>query len=94
LRKRLSADVAHELRTPLATLQSHVEAMIDGIWKPDTGRLKSCHEEIMRINRMVGDLEKLARYESENLILTEYRKLLKQRPLQKNHNYSFILRII
>lgn len=71
LRKRLTADVAHELRTPLATLQSHLEAMIDGIWKPDAERLKSCHEEIMRINRMVGDLEKLARYESENLILNK-----------------------
>lgn len=71
LRKRLTADVAHELRTPLATLQSHMEAMIDGIWKPDTERLKSCHEEIMRISRMVGDLEKLARYESENLIITK-----------------------
>jgi signal transduction histidine kinase len=71
LRKQLTADVAHELRTPLATLQSHMEAMIDGIWKPDTERLKSCHEEIMRINRMIGDLEKLARYESENLILTK-----------------------
>jgi two-component system sensor histidine kinase BaeS len=71
LRKRLTADVAHELRTPLATLQSHMEAMIDGIWESSADRLKSCHEEIMRINRMVGDLEKLARYESENLILTK-----------------------
>ena len=71
LRKRLTADVAHELRTPLATLQSHMEAMIDGIWKPDSERLKSCHEEILRINRMVGDLEKLAKYESENLILNK-----------------------
>lgn len=71
LRKRLTADVAHELRTPLATLQSHMEAMIDGIWEPDVQRLKSCHEEIMRINRLVGDLEKLARYESDNLILTK-----------------------
>lgn len=70
LRRRLTADVAHELRTPLATLQSHMEAMIDGIWKPDAERLRGCHEEIMRINRMVGDLEKLARYESENLVLT------------------------
>lgn len=69
LRKRMSQDVAHELRTPLATLQSHMEAMIDGIWKPDNERLKSCHEEILRINRMVGDLEKLSKYESENLIL-------------------------
>ena len=71
LRKRLTADVAHELRTPLATLQSHMEAMIDGIWKPEPERLKSCHEEILRINRMVGDLEKLAKYESENLLLNK-----------------------
>lgn len=69
LRKRLTADVAHELRTPLATLQSHMEAMIDGIWEPDSSRLKSCHEEVMRINRMVGDLENLARYESEAMEL-------------------------
>jgi len=69
LRKRLTADVAHELRTPLATLQSHVEAMIDGVWEPNAARLGSCHEEILRISRMVGDLEKLAQYESENLIL-------------------------
>lgn len=69
LRKRLTADVAHELRTPIATLQSHLEAMIDGIWDPDTLRLKSCHEEIMRIGRLVGDLEKLEKYESEKLVL-------------------------
>lgn len=66
LRKRLTSDVAHELRTPLATLQSHMEAMIDGVWKADTERLKSCHEEILRINRLVGDLERLAKYEGEN----------------------------
>jgi signal transduction histidine kinase len=71
LRKRLTADVAHELRTPLATLQSHMEAMIDGVWKPDIDRLKSCHEEIVRISRLVGELEKLAKYESESLILNK-----------------------
>ncbi len=69
LRKRLTADVAHELRTPLATLQSHLEAMIDGIWKFDQQRLKVCHQEILRINRMVAELEKLTRYEQENLTL-------------------------
>ncbi|WP_163191917.1 sensor histidine kinase [Clostridium thermarum] len=73
LRKRLTADVAHELRTPLATLQSHMEAMIDGVWDPTADRLKSCHEEIMRINRMVGDLEKLAQYEKDNLNITKSR---------------------
>jgi signal transduction histidine kinase len=71
LRKRMSADIAHELRTPLATLQSHLEAMIDGIWKPNTERLLSCHEETMRINRLVGDLGSLAKYESENYKLSK-----------------------
>lgn len=71
LRKRLTSDVAHELRTPLATLQSHMEAMIDGLWTPDKERLISCHDEIVRLNNLVGDLEKLARYEGENLILNK-----------------------
>ncbi len=67
LRKRLTADVAHELRTPITTLQSHLEAMIDGTWEADSGRLESCHEEVVRISKLVGDLEKLTRYEGENL---------------------------
>lgn len=71
LRERLTSDVAHELRTPLATLQSHIEAMIDGIWETSNERLQSCHEEIIRISRMVGDLEKLAQVESENIILNK-----------------------
>lgn len=73
LRKRLTGDVAHELRTPIATLQSHMEAMIDGIWEPDAQRLQSCHDEIVRIGKLVGDLEKLAKYESENLVLNKER---------------------
>lgn len=70
LRKRMAADVAHELRTPLANLQSSMEAMIDGIWEPSGERLESCHEEIIRLNRLVGDLERLERYEAENASLT------------------------
>lgn len=69
LRKRLTSDVSHELRTPLATLQSHLEAMMDGIWEPNKERLASCHEEVTRINKMVGDLEQLTKFESDNLVL-------------------------
>lgn len=69
LRKRLTADVSHELRTPLATLQSHLEAMIDGIWKFDKDRLQGIYEEILRMNRMIKDLERLAKYENEKLVL-------------------------
>ncbi|HEY8803962.1 MAG TPA: histidine kinase dimerization/phospho-acceptor domain-containing protein, partial [Clostridium sp.] len=71
LRKRLTRDVSHELRTPLSTLQSHMEALIDGVWEPTTDRLTSCNEEILRLKRLVGDLEKLAQYESENLLLNK-----------------------
>jgi signal transduction histidine kinase len=96
LRKRLTSDVAHELRTPVATLQSHMEAMIDGIWEPDVERLRSCQEEIVRIGKMVGDLEKLARYESENATLErEYFNLseLVKRQLQNFENEFLIKNI-
>ncbi len=69
LRKQLTADVAHELRTPLSTLQSHIEAILDGIWEANPERLKVCHNEVLRINRMIEDLGKLAKYESENIVL-------------------------
>jgi len=71
LRQRLTRDISHELRTPLSTLQSHMEALIDGVWEPTADRLTSCHEEILRLKRLVGDLEKLAEYEGENLLLNK-----------------------
>jgi len=71
LRKQLTADIAHEFRTPLTTLQTHMEAMIEGIWKPEIYRLESCHEEIIRISKMVKDLENLARVENDNFKLSK-----------------------
>ena len=69
LRKRLTADVAHELRTPLTTVQSHLEAIVDGVWKPDTDKLKLCYTESIRLGKLIGNLEELARYDYENLEL-------------------------
>ncbi|MDR3230249.1 MAG: HAMP domain-containing protein [Synergistaceae bacterium] len=69
LRKQLTADVAHELRTPLTIVGTHIEAMMEGLWKPTRERLSSCYEEIERIGRLVFDMEKLAKVESENLKL-------------------------
>jgi signal transduction histidine kinase len=70
LRKQLTEDVAHELRTPITILQSYLEAMTEGVWEPSQERLQSCYDEVVRIGTLVGDLEKLARLESENLKLT------------------------
>jgi two-component system sensor histidine kinase BaeS len=69
LRKQLTADVAHELRTPLTTLGSHLEAMIEGVWEPTPKRLKSCHEETLRLGKLVADLEHLERAESADPML-------------------------
>ncbi len=81
LRKKLTSDMAHELRTPLTSIQGHLEAMIDKVWEPTDERLESCYEEILRINRMVKDIEKLAKLESENINLnieeTDLSKLMK-----------------
>lgn len=71
LRKRLTTDVAHELRTPLANISSYLEAIIEGIWEPTPERLQSCYDEIGRISDIVLDLEKLRQIESENLNLNK-----------------------
>ena len=69
LRKRLTTDVAHELRTPLANVASHLEAILEGVWEPTAERLRSCYEEVLRIARLVADLQRLSQAESENLKL-------------------------
>jgi signal transduction histidine kinase len=66
---RLSSDIAHELRTPLAALQGNIEGMIDGIFEASEKRLSICKEEIERMNRLVSDLNQLSLLEKENLIL-------------------------
>ncbi len=91
LRRRLTADMSHELRTPLATLQSHLEALIDGVWKPDRQRLSALYEEILRVNRMVADMESLARVESgvPNLALREVDLGALARRISDNHEPAF-----
>jgi signal transduction histidine kinase len=69
LRKQLTTDVAHELRTPLATVGTHIEAMMEGIWEPTSERLQSCYEEIQRISKLVKELENLAKIESQTIKL-------------------------
>lgn len=69
--KRLTADIAHELRTPLSTLQGHLEAMLEGIWKPTQERLVSCHEEIIRMIGLVNNLEKLNKYDTGQIKLSK-----------------------
>jgi two-component system, OmpR family, sensor histidine kinase BaeS len=69
LRKQFTWDLAHELRTPLATLRSQIEAYQDGIWEPTPQRLEQSHEELMRLVRLVNELEKLLAAENPQIKL-------------------------
>lgn len=68
-RKRLTANLAHELRTPLAAIGSHLEAMVEGLWETTPERLKGCLEEVRRLGNLIADLEHLAKIEGDNLRL-------------------------
>lgn len=68
-KKQITADIAHELRTPLCNLQGHMEAMIDNILYPTTERLQGCHAEILRLTRIVEQLQELNLLESKNSFL-------------------------
>jgi len=68
-RERMTADVAHELRTPLAAIRSHLEAMAEGLWEATPERLESCLEEVKRFGSLIADLERLAAIEQDHLKL-------------------------
>ncbi|MGP0584839.1 sensor histidine kinase [Paenibacillus timonensis] len=71
LRKNLTADIAHELRTPLATIQSHIEAFQDGVWEATPDKLEICHGQVVRLVKLIHDLENLSAVENPMLKLKQ-----------------------
>lgn len=69
LRQAMVADVAHELRTPIAVLQAETEALVDGLRAPDLEAFTSLHDEALRMGRMVEDLQALASADAAGLSL-------------------------
>ena len=69
VRRQLTSDVAHELRTPAANVSSQLEAMIEEVWEPTKERLQSCYDELGRISGIISDLEKLRQIEASNMVL-------------------------
>ena len=68
-RRTMVADVAHELRTPLANIQGHVEAMQDGLMQPNSDNLSAVHQQTLHLNHLVSDLRLLAETEASELSL-------------------------
>lgn len=70
LRRNLTADVAHELRTPLSVIRSHVEALQDGIFELNQENLQPIYDKTLLLNRLVDDLRELALADAGQLPLT------------------------
>jgi two-component system sensor histidine kinase BaeS len=63
-RRQLAQDLAHELRTPLTLVRSRIEAMQDGVVPFDTDGLDALHAEVLRLQRLIGEIERLAEIEA------------------------------
>ncbi len=68
-RRNLVADIAHDLRTPLAVMRSELEAMQDGVVTLDQAGLARLHTEVLRLSELVNDLRTLSLAESGGLAL-------------------------
>lgn len=68
-RRNLTADVAHELRTPLAALQAGLEELRDGLVQPTPEGLAGLHDQSLRLGRVVTDLAELSAAETAGLSL-------------------------
>ncbi|WP_275691841.1 ATP-binding protein, partial [Burkholderia sp. Ax-1720] len=59
-RRNFIADISHELRTPLAVLRGEIEALEDGVRRPDAGTFASLQAEIALLSKLIDDLHELS----------------------------------
>jgi len=71
LRRKMTGDIAHELRTPVTNISSYMELMIDDVMEPTPERLKSCYDELSRLSGLIADLEHLESAESGEITLNK-----------------------
>ncbi len=68
-RRQMTADIAHDLRTPLTVIAGYIESMRDGVLPPTHERLDLIHNEIDQLQRLVNDLRTLSRADAGELVL-------------------------
>jgi signal transduction histidine kinase len=69
LRKQMTADIAHDLRTPLTVIAGYIESMRDGVLQPTPARLSLIYSEIEGLQHLVGDLRMLTQVDAGELPL-------------------------
>ena len=88
IRKRLSADIAHELKTPITSIKGHLDIIIAGVWKPTNERLMSISEEVSRMNNLIDKLRDLAKIDSEKNYLEKEKVNLRDLLINILYNYE------
>ena len=68
-RRQMTADIAHELRTPLSVIQGNLEAILDGVYPPDADHIQPALDQTHLLTRLVEDLRTLALAEAGQLSL-------------------------
>ena len=58
-RRKILSNISHELRTPLTVIRGEIEAMLDGIRDLNPSGLKSLHEEVLRLNKLIDDIHQI-----------------------------------
>ncbi len=69
LRRALTSDIAHELRTPLSNIRGYLEAIREGVTEPDPAVIASIHEEAIHLQRLIDDLQELSLAETGRLAI-------------------------
>lgn len=69
MKRRLIADAAHELRTPVTLIQGTLEMILDGVYDSSKERLEGLYGETELMSRLIGDLQALADWEAGNMVL-------------------------
>ena len=95
LRRQMTADIAHELRTPVSVIMGHAEAVHDGILAPSLETFEIIRDEAERLDSLIEDLRTLSRADAGELpiefqpvsplkLLERVQAIHKQRAAQKN----------
>lgn len=79
-RDQITADIAHEIRTPITTIQGELEAILDGVYPLDIATIKNIYQDTIILSSIVEDLQLLESFE----VSTKFLNL-------KNENICVIL---
>ncbi len=71
IKKQMSVNYTHELRTPITCVLTTIEGMRDGVFEVTDERLESLYTEVERISKMVADIDKLVETSNDEIVLNK-----------------------